>query len=115
MVHTEIGLRPTRIKKQSIILLFLLLTAFCSLASDGQDSGGSSDPRITAVDHSSHTVIINDSAFKMLIGLDVYIYDGKTRKKKKVNRYALKKDDLVYFTAETRNRQRYLSEITIFR
>jgi hypothetical protein len=102
-------------KKQGVIFLLPIIIALFSLSGYSQSDDEYNESRITSVDNASQSMIINDSLFKMLIGLDVYIYDGKTRKKRKVNRYALKKGDLVAFTAETRNRQRYLSEITIFR
>ena len=71
--------------------------------------------RIYAVNHTSHTVIINDETFSMLIGLKVYDYDLKTKQKQQVNRYALRKDQAITYVSEIRNGSRYLSQITILR
>jgi hypothetical protein len=92
-------------------LLFFIFSADV-YAADASNDGVN---RIERIDHNTHSLIINDKIYFMLIGLKVYIYDGKTRKKEIVNRYALQEGQIVFGKTETRNRQRYLSEITIFR
>jgi hypothetical protein len=92
-------------------LLFVIFSANVYAA----DAPNDEVSRIEKVDHNTHSLIINDKTYFMLIGLKVYIYDGKTRKKEIANRYALQEGQVVFGKAETRNRQRYLSEITIFR
>jgi hypothetical protein len=95
-----------------LIISFLLL----SVSAYSNSLSGDNDLEvITKIDHKTHSVRINDKSYFMLIQLEVFFFDGKTRKKEQVNRYALKVGQTVNFTSEVRKRQSYLSEITILR
>lgn len=99
-----------------IVCLWLLFLSPASYSNESP-SGNAELNIITSINHDKQLVVINDKAYTMLIGLEVYIYslENKIRKKEKVNRYALKKGDIVYFRSEVRNRQSYVSKIIISR
>jgi hypothetical protein len=104
------------VKKSLFMVVFLLPYVFFSCFAYGQNTDHENGVnRVYGIDHTTHKIMINDDSHSMLIGLKVYIYDLKTRKKQLVNRYALKKDQAVNFTPELRNGSSYLSEITILR
>ena len=90
-----------------------LLGCFFSLPGDANDDGGHIVNIIHLVDHKRKEVIINDRTHIMLIGLKVYIYEQRTDSLRKVNRYALKKGQSVYYTTEVRKSRSYVSKITI--
>ena len=70
--------------------------------------------RIGRVDHQHHQLLINDFFVMMPINLETYIFESKTRQTYKVNRYALKAGQIVFFNTLVRNRQTYIDKITIF-
>ncbi|MGS2717977.1 hypothetical protein ACVBE9_07385 [Eionea flava] len=102
------------LKSLTLLLIFLFACCGSVYADEYSDENDRADI-ITKVNNDKQLIVINDKSYSMLIGLKVYIFEGKTRKKEQVNRYALKVGDSVYFTPETRNRKSYVSEITILR
>jgi hypothetical protein len=91
---------------------FALCFFFFSSVSYSQDFSGYT---INSVDHKANVVMIDDTSHIMTLGFKVYIYETKKRKKSKVNRYALKPNQKIYYRSEVKNRQSYLSEITILK
>lgn len=105
-----------------LFFVFCLISSssfFISSFTLAQDGGGVQDEsavyRIGRVDHKRYQLLINDKIYIMPISLDTYIFDSKTRKKTKVNRYALKEGQIVFFSKYIKNQQVYVSDVTIFR
>lgn len=70
---------------------------------------------VNSVDHKTNTLIVDDVTHTMTIGFKVYIYESDKRKKYLVNRYALKANQKIYYRSEVRNRNSYLTEVTILK
>lgn len=102
--------------KTNIIAIFVIVLFLFSGVALGQVSNEESEVyRIARVDHKNNQLLINDKIYQMPISLKTYIFESKTRKKYKVNRYALKVGQVVSFNVEIKNRQAYINKITIFR
>jgi hypothetical protein len=93
----------------------LALMLFAGLAFAQENSENNDVYRVSRVDHNKHQLFINDRLYIMPINLNVYVFKSTTRKTTKANRYALRKDQVVFFKKEIRDRQAYIYEITIFR
>ncbi len=96
-----------------LLAALLCLLSSLSLAQEADDEQ-STVYRIERVDHKRNQLLINDTLYTMPISLDIYIFDAKKRKKTKVNRYAMRRGQIVFFKTGTRNQQAYVSEVTIF-
>ena len=99
-----------------LISLSSFFISSSTLAQEGEEVKNESvEYRIGRVDHERNQLLINDKIYIMPISLGTYIFDSKTRKKTKVNRYALKEGQVVFFSKYIKNQQVYISDVTIFR
>ena len=97
--------------KSSLIFIGIL---FSILFTELVFSQENSKTLIYAVNHPQNQMWVNDQLYVMPITLDVYTFNLKSRKKTKVNRYALRKGQSITFTKTIRNRQAYINEIFIY-
>jgi hypothetical protein len=106
-----------RLTVQNFLLIITVILSVMSFSWVAYGEGAFDDGvnRIYSVNHTTHTLIINDESYSMLIGLKVYTFDLKTRRKQLVNRYALKEEQAVTYVSEVRSGANYLSEVTILR
>lgn len=102
-------------RKMFYKLFFVCCVLLISPWSSAQEQDENKVYRINSIDHDKHDLWINDKHYRMLISLDVYSYDSKKRIKRKVNRYALQADQIVFFKKVIRQEQAYVKEITIFK
>jgi hypothetical protein len=95
------------------------MTVFYSVLFTGyilaQENEESTVNRINRVDHERYQLIVNDKIYIMPITLEVYTFNLKTRKRTKVNRYALKKEQVIALEKTIRNRKAYIDKITIYK
>lgn len=96
-----------------IAAIALLVSVFATAQIDVADEA--SVFRVNHVSHNDYSIVINDIRYIMPIFLKTYTFHAKTRKKKEVNRYALGKDQVVFFQKFVKNGQAYISEITIYK
>lgn len=92
-------------------IFYSILFASVVFSQESEDDGVN---RIYAVDHPHNQLWVNDNLYVMPITLSVYTFNLKTRKKTKVNRYALRKGQSVTFQKIIRNRQAIINEVIIY-
>jgi hypothetical protein len=101
--------------KTVVINVVCIVFFVFSVQAFAQENEDDSVSRIYRIDHQYNQLWVQDKMYIMPISLNVYILDKKTRKKTKVNRYALRKGQGVSLKKTIRNRQELIDEIIIYK
>jgi len=103
----------------NILLMCVLafgVVAYSSLINAQQadsSSIGAPSKTVNVVNHNQHFLVIDDFLYYMRINTKVYIYDGKNKPLRKVNRYALKSGQSVTIQTSGTHEKEYVDTLLI--
>lgn len=97
-----------KVKRLLLMGLLSVIPLMVTVSANAEKVYETEDSKIDRVDNTKGIVVIDDKVFKLRLNTKVY-----GSKKRKLNRYALKVGQSVFFEAEIENKIMYLNYIVI--